>query len=148
MECMSGFQKEHFYIFAYIAFLCVSSCDDSYAGGDFSYLSMDLWMSLWVSIPINGKVVIPMIFLSTLLRKQIYDIEGHKVGVLRDVCVSLNDTFPTVTALVITTSTLPGNHDIMVPWAQVDNIEEPKLYLTVKQVRLASYEPRADELLL
>src|SRR5438094_5838982 len=89
-----------------------------------------------------------MIFLSTLLRQHIYDIEGHKVGVLRDVCVSLNETFPTVTALVITTSTLPGNNDIVVPWSQVDNIEEPKIYLNVKQERLASYEPHADELLL
>ena len=89
-----------------------------------------------------------MIFLSTLLRKHIYDIEGHKVGVLRDVCVSLYETFPTVTALVITTSTLPGNNDIVVPWSQVDNIEEPKIYLTVKQQLLASYEPHADELLL
>ena len=89
-----------------------------------------------------------MIFLSALLRKHIYDIEGHKVGVLRDVCVSLYETFPTVTALVITTSTLPGNNDIVVPCSQVDNIEEPKIYLNVKQERLASYEPHADELLL
>src|SRR5438876_6590792 len=89
-----------------------------------------------------------MIFLSTLLRQHIYDIEGHKVGVLRDVSVSLNETFPAVTALVITTSTLPGNKDIVVPWSQVDNIEDPKIYLTVKQQRLASYTPHADELLL
>src|SRR6266852_6602334 len=89
-----------------------------------------------------------MIFLSTLLRQHIYDIEGHKVGVLRDVCVSLNETFPTVTALVITTSTLPGNNDIVVPWSQIDNIEDPKIYLTIKQQRLTSYAPHADELLL
>ncbi len=89
-----------------------------------------------------------MIFLSTLLRQHIYDIEGHKVGVLRDVSVSLNETFPAVTALIVTTSTLPGNKDIVVPWSQVDNIEDPKLYLTVKQQRLASYTPHADELLL
>src|SRR5436305_3149644 len=89
-----------------------------------------------------------MIFLSTLLRQHIYDIEGHKVGVLRDVCVSLNETFPAVTALVITTSTLPGNNDIVVPWSQVDNIEDPKIYLTVKKQHLASYTPHADELLL
>src|SRR5712691_9539118 len=89
-----------------------------------------------------------MIFLSTLLRQHIYDIEGHRVGVLRDVCVSLNETFPAVTALVITTSTIPGNNDIIIPWSQVDNIEDPKIYLTVKQQRLASYAPHPDELLL
>src|SRR5436190_13120215 len=89
-----------------------------------------------------------MIFLSALLRQHIYDIEGHKVGVLRDVCVSLNETFPAVTALVVITSTIPGNNDIVVPWSQVDNIEDPKIYLTVKQQRIASYAPHADELLL
>ena len=89
-----------------------------------------------------------MIFLSTLLRQHIYDIGGHRVGVLRDVCVSLNETFPAVTALVITTSTIPGNNDIIIPWSQVDNIEDPKIYLTVKQQRLASYAPHPDELLL
>ena len=89
-----------------------------------------------------------MIFLSTLVRQHIYDIEGHKVGALRDVCVSLNETFPAVTALIITTSTLPGNNDIVIPWSQVDNLEDPKIYLTVKQQRLASYTPHPDELLL
>jgi magnesium transporter len=89
-----------------------------------------------------------MFFLSTLLRQSIYDIEGRRLGVLRDVCVSLNETFPAVTALVLTTSTLPGNNDMIVPWAQVDNLEESKIYLTVKQQRIASYTPHPDELLL
>src|SRR5260370_15013866 len=89
-----------------------------------------------------------MIFLSTLLRQHIYDIEGHRVGVLRDVCVSLNETFPALTALVITTSTIPGNNDIIISWTQVDNIEDTKIYLTVKQQRLASYAPHPDEILL
>ena len=89
-----------------------------------------------------------MIFLSTLLRKHIYDLEGHKVGVLKDVCVSLSETFPAVIALVITTSTLPSNNDTIIPWSQVDSIEEPKIHLTVKQQHIERYEPRADELLL
>ena len=89
-----------------------------------------------------------MIFLSTLLRQSIHDIEGRRLGILRDVCVSLNETFPAVTALIIATSTLPGNNDIIVPWFQVDNIEESKIYLTVKHQRMASYTPHPDELLL
>jgi len=89
-----------------------------------------------------------MIFLSTLLRKHIYDLEGHKVGVLKDVCVSLSETFPAVIALIITTSTLPSNNDTIIPWSQVDSIEEPKIHLTVKQQHIERYEPRADELLL
>jgi len=89
-----------------------------------------------------------MIFLSTLLRQSIYDVEGSRLGTLRDVCVSLNETFPAVTALVIATSTLPVNNDMIIPWSQVDNLEEEKIYLTVKQQRVASYTPHPDELLL
>ncbi len=91
--------------------------------------------------------MIPLIFLSTLLRQSIYDIEGHRLGALRDVCVSLNETFPAVTAIVVATSTL-GISDMIIPWSQVDNLETPKIYLTVKQPRIASYTPQPDELLL
>ena len=89
-----------------------------------------------------------MIFLSALLRQSIYDVEGSRLGTLRDICVSLNETFPAVTALVIATSSLPVNNDMIIPWSQVDNLEESKIYLTVKQQRVASYTPHPDELLL
>ncbi len=88
-----------------------------------------------------------MIFLSALLRQSIYDIEGRRLGVLRDVYVSLNETFPVVTALVVATSTL-SNSDMIIPWSQVDNLEASKIYLTVKQPHIASYTPNPDELLL
>ena len=88
-----------------------------------------------------------MIFLSALLRQSIYDIEGRRLGVLRDVCVSMHETFPVVTALVVATSTL-SNSDMIIPWSQVDNLEESKIYLTVKQPHIASYAPNPDELLL
>src|SRR6266446_2769751 len=94
-----------------------------------------------------GKVVIPMIFLSMLLRQSVYDIEGRRLGALRDIYVSLNETFPAVTALVVTTSTL-SNSDRIIPWSQVDSIEELPIHLTVKQSRVASYTPQPDELLL
>jgi magnesium transporter len=94
-----------------------------------------------------GKAVIPMIFLSALLRQSIYDIEGRRLGILRDVCVSLNETFPVVTALVVGTSTL-SNNDMIIPWSQVDNLEASQIYLTVKQSHIASYTPNSDELLL
>ena len=96
---------------------------------------------------LHGKVVIPLIFLSTLLRRSVYDIEGRRLGVLRDIRVSLNDTFPAVTALVVATSTL-GNSDLIIPWSQVDNLEEPQIHLTVRQQHIASYTPHPDELLL
>src|SRR5260370_17244160 len=88
-----------------------------------------------------------MIFLSMLLRQSIYDIEGRRLGALRDIYVSLNETFPAVTALVVTTSTL-SNSDRIIPWSQEDSREELPIHLTVKQSRVAPYSPQPDELLL
>src|SRR5260370_18355853 len=70
-----------------------------------------------------GKAVIPMIFLSMLLRQSVYDIEGRRLGALRDIYVSLNETFPAVTALVVAPST-PSTSDRLIPWSHVDSIEE------------------------
>src|SRR5256714_3080541 len=100
------------------------------------------------SIPVR-KAVILMIFLSTLLRKSIFDSEEHRLGILKDICVSLNETFPTVTALIVSPSSLSiGNSDMIIPWSQVHSIEEPQIHLTVKQQRVAAYTPQPDELLL
>ncbi len=65
-----------------------------------------------------------MIFFSTLLRKSIYDSEGRRLGVLRDVYVTLDETFPVVNALVVRTAT--GNHELIIPWSQIDSLEEPR----------------------
>ncbi|TMD42923.1 MAG: magnesium transporter, partial [Chloroflexi bacterium] len=100
------------------------------------------------SIPVR-KAVILMIFLSTLLRKSIFDSEEHRLGILKDICVSLNDTFPTVTALIVSPSSLSmGNSDMIIPWSQVEKLETEPIHLTVKQSRIASYTPDQDELLL
>lgn len=90
-----------------------------------------------------------MIFFSTLLHMHISDSEGHRLGILKDIYVSLQETFPVVTALLITPSSLSlSNHDLVIPWSQVDNLEAENVYLTVKSSRVATYEPRQDELLL
>lgn len=92
------------------------------------------------------KVVMPMIFLSNLLRQNVYDTSNHRVGVLNDVCVALNETFPVVTGLVV--SPASGNHRIVIPWSQVQTIEETPVHLSVDRARLADYTPEANELLL
>ncbi len=89
-----------------------------------------------------------MIFLSTLLRQSIYDIEGRRIGVLRDVCVTLDETFPVVTALVVRSPLGTGQNDMIIPWYQVNSLEEDKIHLVVKQPHIHSYTPRPDELLL
>lgn len=90
--------------------------------------------------------MIPLIFLSTLLRQSVCDIEGRRLGTLHDISVSLNETFPAVTALIV--RSLLGNNEIIIPWSQVHNLEEEQIHLTVSQQRIASYSPQPDELLL
>src|SRR5579884_921422 len=92
------------------------------------------------------KAVIAMIFLSTLLRQSVYDSENRRVGAVRDVCVALNETFPTVTALVVHSS--EGNGTMYIPWSQVASIEEFPVRLTVRQDQITPYIPDEDELLL
>jgi Mg2+ transporter MgtE len=89
-----------------------------------------------------------MIFLSALLRQGIFDLDGRRLGTLRDVCVSLNEAFPVVTALVVSQPSLTTN-TLIVPWSQVDNLEEEgKIYLTVKQPQVGAYIPYPEEILL
>ncbi|HEX7736529.1 MAG TPA: magnesium transporter [Ktedonobacteraceae bacterium] len=89
-----------------------------------------------------------MIFLSALLRENVCDLDGRKLGTLKDVCVSLSEAFPMVTALVVSQPTLTNN-DLIIPWTQVDNLEEErKIHLTVKQPQISTYTPFSDEILL
>ncbi|HZS77796.1 MAG TPA: magnesium transporter [Ktedonobacteraceae bacterium] len=88
-----------------------------------------------------------MIFLSTLLRQSVYDIEGRRIGALKDIYVTLHETFPVVTAIVVTPSTL-STQEMIIPWSQVHSLEESEVHLTVKQSQIASYTPDSDELLL
>ncbi|HLI09046.1 MAG TPA: magnesium transporter [Ktedonobacteraceae bacterium] len=87
-----------------------------------------------------------MIFLSALLRKTVSDIEGRRIGLLRDVSVSLRDTFPAVTAIIVRPTT--SMHDVIIPWTQVHSLEEPHIYLDVKQSQITPYVPGPDEILL
>ncbi|WP_165423553.1 magnesium transporter [Ktedonosporobacter rubrisoli] len=86
-----------------------------------------------------------MIFLSTLLRQSIYDRENRRVGSVRDVCVSLDETFPVITALMVHGS---GNGDTFIPWTQVESIEELPVRLAVSQDQIRTYELRDNEILL
>ncbi len=90
-----------------------------------------------------------MIFLSTLLRQSVCDLEGRRLGALKDVCVSLDDSFPVITALVVSQSSLSTSSDLLIPWSQVETIEaDKKIYLTVPQTALRAYIPYPSEILL
>lgn len=88
-----------------------------------------------------------MIFLSTLLRQSVCDLEGRRLGTLKDLCVSQDESFPVVTALVVSPSSLSAN-DLIIPWTHVDNLEAYPLALTVSQADMRTYTPAADEILL
>ena len=88
------------------------------------------------------EMVIPMIFLSELLHESIYDSANHRIGTLHDVCVSLHETFPVITALIINPSI--GSHKLIIPWSQVQSIEESPIHLAVSQSKIIPYEPQAE----
>ncbi|GCE04984.1 magnesium transporter [Dictyobacter aurantiacus] len=87
-----------------------------------------------------------MIFLSALLHKSIYDTDRRRIGSLRDICVTLNETFPMVTALVVHPAS--GSERLIIPWSQVQSIETTPVQLTVPQSQIQSYEPASAEILL
>src|SRR6266516_1638059 len=89
-----------------------------------------------------------MIFLSTLLRQSVYDLEGRRLGGIRDICVTLQETFPVVTALIVHTPLGNSHADLIIPWFQVYSLEEPQIHLVVKQSQIEAYTPQPDELLL
>jgi magnesium transporter len=96
--------------------------------------------------------VIPLIFLSTLLRQSVYDLEGRRLGMVYDVYVTPRETFPPVTALVVrpplNANKLNGNHTLVVPWSLVRSIEETPILLKARQADINPYTPQPDELLL
>src|SRR5579883_1736381 len=102
------------------------------------------------SIP--ERTVMAMIFLSTLLRRAVFDSNNQRVGTLRDLYVSLHDVFPRVTALAVKPAVFGetglanggnGNgglfgQEIVIPWEQVSSLEEERIYLTVPADRIES----------
>jgi magnesium transporter len=89
-----------------------------------------------------------LIFFSTLLHKSVYDIEGRRVGIVRDFSVSPRETFPIVTGLIVGSPLGNSHHDTIIPWSQVDQLEETPIHLSVRQSQIVSYTPAPDELLL
>ncbi len=129
------------------ASLCSFSRNICYTGWQVFHLSTLVWISYeWLFLLLTRKAVIPMIFLSALLRKTVSDIEGRRLGLLRDVSVSLNETFPAVTAIIVRPTA--SMHDLIIQWSQVHSLEEPHIYLDVKQSQITSYVPGPDEILL
>ncbi len=90
--------------------------------------------------------MIPLIYLSTLLRQSVHDSEGRRLGTLWDLYVSPRETFPCVTALVVRPPL--NTNTLVVPWSQVHSLEETPITLKVRQAEITPYTPQPDELLL
>jgi magnesium transporter len=86
-----------------------------------------------------------MIFLSTLLRRNVVDNADRRIGLLDDLYVTPNETFPVITALVVRTS---GNAKILIPWNQVKTLSTSPIQLAVSASSVASYTPERNEVLL
>ncbi len=98
-----------------------------------------------------------MIFLSTLLRRSVYDSNNQRIGALRDLYISLHDVFPRVTALVVRPPLLSeagetirsngGNghsffgQEMIIPWEQVASLEEAQVYLKVPADKIEPLPP-------
>jgi len=102
--------------------------------------------------------VITVIYLSTLLRRSVYDVNNRRVGTLRDIVVTLEDVFPAVKAIMV--KPLPfspsgishGNNgrgqELTIPWNQVMNLEETPIYLNVPSDQIAPYTLQEGDVLL
>ncbi len=87
-----------------------------------------------------------MIFLSTLLRESVYDKDNRRIGTLRDIYVTLNETFPVVTALIVQPPMNTGK--LIIPWSQVQTLEDSRIQLTAQHSQIIAYEPHPNEILL
>ncbi len=101
-----------------------------------------------------------MIFLSTLLRRAVFDSNNQRVGTLRDLYVSLHDVFPRVTALVVKPAVFGdaplagaasrGNggsgpmlfaQEVIIPWEQVATLEDTQVYLAAPADQIEPLPP-------
>lgn len=64
--------------------------------------------------------------LTRLQRREVVDGDGRRVGTVVDVAVSLAETYPAVTHLLVHTA--PGS-TVVIPWSQVRWVGETRLEL-------------------
>ncbi len=90
-----------------------------------------------------------MRFLSEIIKKQVIDVDGKKIGKFKDFIVSVNVVYPLVKAISIRTS---DKKDIIVPWEDIDSINKViKLKIRFTEIKEYNLKNRdikiADEVL-
>ncbi len=73
--------------------------------------------------------------LTRLQRREVVDGDGRRVGTVADVAVSLAETYPAVTHLLVRTA--PGS-TVVIPWSQVRRVDETRLELRAVGVSTAA----------
>lgn len=99
-------------------------------------------------------------FYRDIIHKLVVDKNGEKVGKIHDLSVIMGEEFPPISDLIMVlkkTIGQPGKlnifkhtevTDVVIPWEQVDRINEVAIYLKVAKGEIISTQLKENELLL
>ena len=83
-----------------------------------------------------------MIFISQIIKKDVFDINGKKIGISKDFVVSRNETYPTIKAMTIN---IPKKEEKTVSWHSIENLgNEIKLNSELKSIQ--NYQIEKDDI--
>lgn len=86
-----------------------------------------------------------MAFLSDLIGQVVRDADGQEVGKLADLLVPVNVDYPAVVAVAVRR---PDGQTLIVPWEQVELLDDRKLRLRVPIRDATPYQPTENDLFL
>ena len=83
-----------------------------------------------------------MIFISQIIKKDVFDINGKKIGISKDFVVSRNETYPTIKAMTIN---IPKKEEKTVSWHSIEILgNEIKLNSELKSIQ--NYQIEKDDI--
>ena len=81
-------------------------------------------------------------FISQIIKKDVFDINGKKIGISKDFVVSRNETYPTIKAMTIN---ILKKEEKTVPWHIIENLgNEIKLNSELKSIQ--NYQTKKDDI--
>lgn len=81
-------------------------------------------------------------FISQIIKKDVLDINGKKIGISKDFVVSSNETYPTIKAMTIN---IPKKEEKPVPWDSIENLEN-KIKLNSDLKGIQNYQIKEDDI--
>ncbi len=83
-----------------------------------------------------------MIFISQIIKKDVFDINGKKIGIIKDFVVSRNETYPTIKAMTIDIS---KKEEKTVTWDSIENLGN-KIKLNSELKSIQNYQIKKDDI--